>query len=204
MCGCELGVRKPEVGSFVWVTVEEGQIENTQLENLGRQGARLREVWSRDVDVVEKSDSYWEGREISVIRITWITDARRIPSWSEDLTFATITSEANGRNTTMRNTTAEMTINNFRLWNLQDRHAPLYHKKPSPYRTLPSPDWLRSNTQMQRPTSWRTRLAYFLFSSAIKPCSTGAPKFEGWMGTVSLFQSDTANFEKPQAHFENW
>ena len=30
---------------------------------------------------------------------------RRIPSSSDDLTFATITSEANGRNTTILNTT---------------------------------------------------------------------------------------------------
>ena len=38
-------------------------------------------------------------------------------------------------------------------------------EKPSPCRTLPSPTSATSNTHMQRPTSWRTRFAYFLFGS---------------------------------------
>lgn len=69
--------------------------------------------------------------------LMWMADVRRIPSWSDDLTFATITSEGNGRNTTIRNTTKN---EGFVQIDCDHRiNEPLYHRKPSPYRTLPSP-----------------------------------------------------------------
>lgn len=109
----------------------------------------------------------------------------RMPSWSEDLTFAMITSDVNGLKTTMRNTTMiNILIRELGVGFLM-KYEPLYHKKPSPYRTLPSPASLRSKTHMQSPTSCRMRFAYFLLSSDIKAWSAGAPKLDGCTATVS-------------------
>jgi hypothetical protein len=110
-------------------------------------------------------------------------DAHRIPSSSEDFIFANITSDANGLNTTILNTTAGMY-----WWHVTVSsccYVPLYHKNPSPYLTFPSPASTRSNTQMHSPTSCSTRFAYFLLTSDIRACSVGIPKFEGWTATVS-------------------
>jgi hypothetical protein len=68
---------------------------------------------------------------------------------------------------------------------VEQDHPPLYHKYPSPYRTLPSPASAISKTQIQSPTSKRTRFAYFLFNSAVSACSGGTPKLEGWIAIVS-------------------
>jgi hypothetical protein len=65
------------------------------------------------------------------------------------------------------------------------RDAPLYHKNPSPYLTFPTPHSTKSNTHIHRPTSCKTRLAYFLFNSSFSAVSAGMPKFCGWTGTVS-------------------
>ena len=66
-----------------------------------------------------------------------------------------------------------------------DGYKPVYHKHPSPYLTFPSPACEMSKTAIQRPTSYSTLFAYFLLISAISASSTGAPKLDGWMATVS-------------------
>lgn len=118
-----------------------------------------------------------------------------MPSSSDDFILAIITSDVNGRNTTNRNTTKNSSPSYQPTESIHRRpplspklfflNSPLYHKKPSPYLTLPSPAWDRSKTQIHSPTSCRTRFAYFLLISEMSASSGGAPKLEGWIAIVS-------------------
>jgi hypothetical protein len=101
-----------------------------------------------------------------------------MPSSSEDLTFAKIISVGKGRKTVNLKTT--MILDQKRRTQEDTGYStalgsPVYQRKPSPYLTLPSPTSATSNTQIQRPTSWRTRFAYFLLSSLTRACSAGRP-----------------------------
>lgn len=55
----------------------------------------------------------------------------RMPSSSEDLTFARITSDMNGLKTTMRKTTA-LVFSIQACFQYIRRDGPLYHRQPSP------------------------------------------------------------------------
>src|SRR6266849_10775047 len=99
-----------------------------------------------------------------------------MPSSSEDLTFAKIISVRKGRKTVNLKTT--MILDQKRRTQVDTQStldSPVYQRNPSPYLTLPSPTSATSNTQIQRPTSWRTRFAYFLLSSLMRACSGGRP-----------------------------
>lgn len=65
---------------------------------------RIRQLLCGSGDISEMKQRRW-------------ADARLILSWSEDLTFATITSEAKGRNTTIRNTTEKIRFNSTHIMN---------------------------------------------------------------------------------------
>ncbi len=118
------------------------------------------------VSVLRKNLHPWVGRG----------NSRCIPSSSEDLTFAKIISVGKGRKTVNLKTTMILDQKRRTQWSASyTRDSPVYQRKPSPYLTLPSPTSATSNTQMHRPTSWRTRFAYFLLSSLMRACSGGRP-----------------------------
>lgn len=77
-----------------------------------------------------------------------------MPSSSEDLTFAKITSVGKGRKTVNLKTTMILD-QSVERGDVVRHHlnSPVYQRNPSPYRTLPSPTSATSNTQTQRPTS---------------------------------------------------
>jgi hypothetical protein len=83
-------------------------------------------------------------------------NGRCMPSSSEDLTFAKITSEGKGRKTVNLKTTMILDQNRRTEAispSFESRGSPVYQRKPSPYLTLPSPTSATSKTQMQSPTS---------------------------------------------------
>jgi hypothetical protein len=65
----------------------------------------LWEVGGWDVEVVKKINGNWEARGEHLSLRERHANARRMPSSSDDLTLAMMTSETNGLNTTMRKTT---------------------------------------------------------------------------------------------------
>ena len=113
-----------------------------------------------------------------------------MPSSSEDLTLARITSPVKGRKTTKRKMTSveQSEWVGMSVETSRGSSAPLYQKHPSPYRTFPSPTGAGSKTHIQSPTSCKTRLAYFLLSSFVSACSAGRENVEGWSATVSYEQ----------------
>jgi hypothetical protein len=69
------------------------------------QRRRLGEVYRRDIYVVEESYRHLFSFIRTTDREVYHLNAHRIPSSSEDLTFARTTSDVNGLNTTIRNIT---------------------------------------------------------------------------------------------------
>ena len=72
----------------------------------------------------------------------------RMPSSSEDLTLARITSPVKGRKTTKRKMTSveQSEWVGMSVETSRGSSAPLYQKHPSPYRTFPSPTGTRADS----------------------------------------------------------
>lgn len=82
----------------------------SKREDESLQCSGLWKVCGWDIEVIEKVDGNWEARRKSSLLCKKTRNARRMPSSSDDLTLAIITSETNGLNTTMRKTTIKQLL----------------------------------------------------------------------------------------------
>ena len=184
------GTWEPEVCAFIWITwkvvirsdkVKWNMRELTMplvLVSISREYTRRQKsqqiLWWMSVNIYRKHR-----------RNTYILFhlRRKTSLWRASLQTERVGKPPVERRLVFRNTTHIRKIEISRCIN----RSPLYHKKPSPYLTLPSPTSERSNTHIHKPTSCSTRFAYFLFSSFVIACSAGRPKFVGWTATVSWY-----------------
>ncbi len=122
---------------------------------------RLWEVLYRDVDVVEKAYAYFHQKCKCVSKLTGREKKhiRRIPSSSEDFTFATITSEVKGLNTTILNTTINSLFNGGQGSQRQTYQSTInIHLRISPYL-----HWLEKDQIQQCKARRRAELCWRIF-----------------------------------------